>query len=241
MEAATSVIVDRAIGVLGLLLMAVGGYWFIPEASRSEMVQKYAEIPIVRTVWMHKWLALAFFCAATAATVVLVVTRQGRQGIHYVVSQVSHQASPVLSKMRQAIQIYYYRKLAILAALLLTFACQGVFIAGLWLIGEVMGVAADGKCYFVFFPISWLLGTIPITPGGLGIVEWAVKTMFKAAGVAENHAAALSLAQRALWIFGSLPGVVIHLVGAHLPQDAKSEPAAGQDKDFFIDYKSPVN
>ena len=151
-EAATSVIVDRAIGVLGLLLMAAGGYWFIPEASRSEMLQKYAEIPIIRAVWTHKWTALALFSAAMAIAVALIVTRQGRQGIHYAVSRVSHRASPALSKMRQAVQIYYYRKLAILAALLLTFACQGVFIAGLWLIGEAMGATADGKYYFVFLP-----------------------------------------------------------------------------------------
>ena len=40
---------------------------------------------------------------------------------------------------------------------------------------------------------------------------------------------ALALSQRLVWLFGSLPGVVIHLIGAHLP------------KDFFLDYDDAIN
>lgn len=225
-EAATSVIVDRAIGVLGLLLMAVGGYWFIPEASRKEMLRLYAETPIVQAILAHKWPAAAVFCMATALGIVLIATKRGRQGVHFAVSRVSHRASAALSKMRQAVQIYYYRKLAVIAGLLLTFACQSVFVAGLWLIGRGMGATADGKFYFVFFPISWLLGTIPITPGGVGVVEWSVRVMFEGAGVTKSQASVLALAQRVLWIVGSLPGGVIHLMGVHLP------------KDFSVDYQA---
>ncbi len=218
-EAATSVIVDRAIGVLGLLLMAVGGYWFIPAASRQEMLRRYAEAPVVQAMLAHKWLLGGVLGTATVAGLGLILTDRGRLMVHAAVSRVSHRASDALSEIRQAVKIYYKRKLAVFASLLLTFCCQGVFIVGVWLVGRAMAVTADAKYYFVFFPVSWLLGTIPITPGGAGVVEWAVKTMFKAAGVAENHALALALAQRALWIVGSLPGGVIHLMGAHLPRE----------------------
>jgi uncharacterized membrane protein YbhN (UPF0104 family) len=92
-----------------------------------------------------------------------------------------------------------------------------------------MNVGADVKYYFVFFPISWLLGTIPLTPGGVGVVEWSVRVMFEGAQVTTNHASALALAQRVLWIVGSLPGAVIHLMGAHLP------------KDFSVDYNKSID
>ncbi|MFZ0033715.1 MAG: lysylphosphatidylglycerol synthase transmembrane domain-containing protein, partial [Sedimentisphaerales bacterium] len=48
-EAATSVVVDRAMGVLGLFMMAVGGYWFVPSAARQELLRRYAETPLVWT------------------------------------------------------------------------------------------------------------------------------------------------------------------------------------------------
>jgi hypothetical protein len=48
------------------------------------------------------------------------------------------------------------------------------------------------------------------------------------AGVEKEAALALVLCQRIVWMLASLPGAVIHLVGAHLP------------KDFFVDYDKPV-
>ncbi len=228
-EAATSVIVDRAMGVLGLFLMAAGGYWFVPSSARQEMLQRYAEIPIIKAMWMHKWMLAGMLLVTTAVGLGLVLTKDGRELVHRAVSRVSHRASTALSEIRQAVRIYYKKKLAILASLLLTFGCQGVFVLGLWIVGKGLEVETDVKYYFVFFPISWLLGTIPLTPGGVGVVEWAVRVMFEGAQVTTNHASALAMAQRVLWIVGSIPGAVIHLMGTHLP------------KDFSVDYDKSID
>jgi hypothetical protein len=100
----------------------------------------------------------------------------------------------------------------------------------MWLIGKDMGVTADIKYYFIFFPISWLLGTLPISVGGVGVMELWLKMMFvRVCAVPENPAFALASSQRILWIIGSLPGVVIHLIGAHLP------------KDFFVDHNKSID
>lgn len=228
-EAATSVLVDRAMGVLGLFMMAAGGYWFVPSAARQEMLKRYAEIPIIKAMWAHKWPLAGILLVITVVGLGLILTQNGRKIVHKVVSLTSLRASAALSKIRQAVRIYYKKKLAILASLLLTFCCQGVFILGLWIVGKGIEVDTDVKYYFVFFPVSWLLGTIPLTPGGVGVVEWSVRVMFEGAQVTTNHASALALAQRVLWIAGSLPGAVIHLMGTHLP------------KDFSIDYNKPID
>ncbi len=228
-EAATSVIVDRAIGVLGLFMMAAGGYWFVPSAARQEMLQRYAEIPLIKAMWMHKWLLGGILLVVIVVELSLILTQNGRKMVRSAVSRVSHRAAITLSRIRQAVQLYYKKKLALFASLLLTFGCQGVFILGLWIVGKGMDVEADVKYYFVFFPVSWLLGTIPLTPGGVGVVEWSVRVMFEGAQVTTNHASALAMAQRVLWIAGSLPGAVIHLMGTHLP------------KDFSVDYNKSID
>jgi hypothetical protein len=228
-EAATSVIVDRAMGVLGLFLMAVGGYWFVPSAARQEMLRRYAETPFIKAIWMHKWVAGGILLVVIVVVLGLILTQNGRKIVHNAVSRVSHRAANALSKIRQAVHIYYKKKLAIFASLLLTFGCQGVFILGLWIVGKGLDIGADIKYYFVFFPISWLLGTIPLTPGGVGVVEWSVRVMFEGAQVTTNYASALAMAQRVLWIVGSLPGAVIHLMGTHLP------------KDFSVDYDKSID
>ena len=83
------------------------------------------------------------------------------------------------------------------------------------------------KYYFVFFPIAWLLGALPISIGALGIWEGTLKLLFSKVAVGAD-VSTLALSHRIIWLFGSLPGVFIHLLGAHLP------------KDFFIDYTKSV-
>lgn len=229
LEAAMSVVIDRIIGLMGLLIMAIGGFWFVPTAARNELFSRYAETPPIRAMLMHKWWVLGFCITATVFGLVLILTDSGRRIIKSTVSKVSTQASAALSKLRQAVKIYYKKKLAIFACLGLTFILQGVFIFGLWLIGNAIGAQADWKYYFVFFPISWLLGTVPITPGGVGVVEWSVRVMFEGAQMLTIQASVLAMAQRVLWILGSLPGAFIHLMGTHLP------------KEFSIDSKETIN
>jgi hypothetical protein len=75
-----------------------------------------------------------------------------------------------------------------------------------------------------------VLGAVPISIGGAGIVEGLLFFMFtKFAGVDEGPALALALCQRIVWMLTSLPGAAIHLFGAHLP------------KDFSVDYERPIN
>jgi hypothetical protein len=41
----------------------------------------------------------------------------------------------------------------------------------------------------------------------------------KLASVSSEQAVALAVCHRVIWLIGSLPGVVIHLAGAHLPKE----------------------
>jgi uncharacterized membrane protein YbhN (UPF0104 family) len=131
--------------------------------------------------------------------------------------------------VRQSIRIYCHKWPAVVGALLLTFFCQGITVVAMWLLGTEIGIEVPVKYYFIFFPVSWLLGAVPISVGGLGIMEGWLTMMFRRVGaMSVGDAATLAICQRLLFLFVSLPGAVIHLIGAHLP------------KDFFIDYDKPA-
>ena len=83
--------------------------------------------------------------------------------------------------------------------------------------GRNLGIEVPIKYYFIFFPVSWLIGTIPISIGGLGVMEGSITFMFKTIGVSSRNASAIAVCQRLVWWVLALPGVVIHLAGAHLP------------------------
>ena len=136
----------------------------------------------------------------------------------------------ILRKVLAAAKLYSRRPLTVICGIGLTILLQSLCIIGFWLLGRNMGMQAPIKYYFVFFPVAWLVGALPISIGALGIWEGTLKLLFGkvAIGLGE-HLSALALGHRIIWLFGSLPGVVIHLVGGHLP------------KEIFIDYQRPVN
>jgi uncharacterized protein (TIRG00374 family) len=229
LEAALSVFVDRVIGLFGLLIMAFGCYWFIPEESREGGLNFSFEINFFRRMNEYKsffiWLGVAF----AVIIVFLLLSARGQSLLGRGFSVIRRRGASVLSKVRQSIRIYCHKWPAIIAALLLTFCCQGVTVVAMWLVGRDIGIDVPAKYYFVFFPVSWLLGAVPISVGGLGIMEGWLKVMFMRVGtMSGKDALALALCQRLIFLLASLPGVVIHLIGAHLP------------KDFFIDYGKPA-
>jgi len=229
LEAALSVFVDRVIGLVGILIMAFFCYWFIPVAGQRERINFSYKINFLDSLAEYRWVFLGIGLIFWAFIIIFVSSAKGREFLDRSYKIIRRRAVGVLGKVQNAIKIYYNKKLAIALALVLTFYCQGIFVIGMWLIGKQIGVTAHMKYYFIFFPISWLLGTLPISVGGLGVMEGWLKVIFsQACGVPGDKALALALGQRLLWLIGSLPGAVIHLVGAHLP------------KDFFIDYEKPI-
>jgi len=103
-------------------------------------------------------------------------------------------------------------------AVILSLCCQSLAIIGFWLIGHNLGIEAQLKYYFMFYPLSWIIGVIPISVGGAGVMELGLKGMFgMVTTVTVDQGQTLGLAQRVIFLVTSLPGVAIHLAGRHLP------------------------
>jgi uncharacterized protein (TIRG00374 family) len=125
-----------------------------------------------------------------------------------------------------AMKLYSRSPLTIIGTIGLTVVLQGISIAGFSLLGRNLGIDIPIKYYFVFFPVSWLIGTIPISIGGLGVMEGSISYMFRLIGVSGENASAIAICQRLIWWVCAIPGIVIHLFGAHLPANKR---------EFFVD------
>ena len=87
-----------------------------------------------------------------------------------------------------------------------------------------MGLEVPIKYYFVFFPIGWVLGALPISPAGAGVLEGGIVFLFtRVPGVTAEQALVLAMCQRVMFLLASLPGIVIHIMGAHLPAGQEGE------------------
>jgi uncharacterized protein (TIRG00374 family) len=221
-EAAFSVFVDRLVGLSGLFLIAILAYWLIPVENgatpRLEFRAGFFE-GLVRYWWI--------FAVAGAACLFVVagflVNSKGRELLNKWMKQSVHRVHASLSTGYKSIVTYWNHKTALVLAYVLTFLCHGVLIVGMVFVGRDIGIESAARDYFVFFPAAWIAGALPISVGGLGIWEEVLKLLFVGVGANAEKVIALAIFQRLLWICSSLPGVVIHLSGSHLPRDFSVE------------------
>jgi uncharacterized protein (TIRG00374 family) len=230
LEAALSVFVDRAVGLTGMLIMAFCCYWFIPVEDKQQRFEFSYNFNFFQHIIEYKWPLLAIAVVVVIVLAAFIANPRGRALLQRWRTFLRHRRAEMLGRTRNAIRIYCSKKLALVCALLVTFCCQSMHVMAMWLIGREIGLTAHIKYYFIFFPISWLLGALPISVGGLGIMEGWLKVMFnRVCEASSEYALVLALCQRLILLLASLPGAVIHLIGAHLP------------KDFFIDCNESIN
>lgn len=214
LEAAFSVIVDRIIGLFCLVCMAGLFYLFFPVADSvnqgepevSGLLSKIAE---------YRDIIIYFGIAIVLCPAVLLM-------IPFVRSRVVSGVKTVLSrrhKVFQAIKLYAKKPIIIILLIPLTICAQSLTILGLWCIGVSVGVPVALKYYFVIFPVSWVIGAIPIVPGGWGVLEVTVSELFKSLGATAGQGELLAVCQRLILLLASLPGLVVHLTGRHRPSD----------------------
>ena len=224
-EAVLSVFVDRAIGLLTTLVIAVF-FYSIFLRGRGRVINANEQGGFPRSVAEYGPIFFWLVLVVAAVFCVLLSCRSGRVRLRKAWSYICEYAVKVVKKLTDAFILYCRKPLTILVAFGLTVVLQVMVITGFWFLDVSMGIEASLKYYYVFFTLTWVLGALPVSIGGVVVVEVVLASMFiKFAGVGEGAASALALSQRAVWMLASLPGAVIHLFGAHLP------------KDFFIDDK----
>jgi len=214
LEAAFSVIVDRVIGLFCLVCMAGLFYLFFPVAASvnqgepelSGLLSKIAE---------HRDIIIYIGTAVALCPIILMITPFTR-------GKVISGAKSILSKRHNifsAIKLYLKKPVILFLMIPLTICAQSLAILGLWCIGKSVGVPVAAKYYFVIFPVSWIVGAIPIVPGGWGVLEVTVSALFKSSGATVGQGEILAVCQRLILLLASLPGLVVHLTGIHRPSD----------------------
>jgi len=228
-EAALSVFVDRLIGLLSTLVIAIF-FYLLFLAGQGKAITFESQGGLLKSAAEYKWFV---FYAVVAVGVVFcgfLLHRRGRAIVKKVWSSVCMYGVRMIKKLRDATILYCSKPMTILAVFTLTVFLQLLTITGFWFLGVNLGIAVSIKYYYVLFTLTWVFGAVPVSIGGAVVVEGMLYILFtQVAGVEKEAALAIALCQRAIWMLGSLPGAVIHLIGAHLP------------KEFFVDYNEPLN
>jgi len=227
-EAVLSVFADRAIGLLSTFMIAAF-FYLLFLAGRGEKIDLAGKGNFLTFLARHQSGILYIFLFAGAVLGVLLLHHRTRAILSKSWLYLYLRARRTVAKLKNTIAIYCKKPLILLVVFLLSVGAQIVVITGFWILGTSMGIEASIKYYYVFFTLMWVVAALPISIGGAVVMEGGLAYLFvRFAGVETEAALALALCQRVTWMVASIPGALVHLVGAHLP------------KDFFVDENERI-
>ncbi len=197
-QAAASVLMDRLLGVVSIVLVGV---------VALIGAQRLIAIP---GIWIILTLA-SVICAAAALTV--FSERVAGFGQVMVARLPTQKAKRLSAGLIDAVRRYSHHHAELINVLAMSIAVQVIRVVQAYCLGEALGLAVPIWIYFAFIPTILLIMQLPITVAGLGTSQVAFAWLFGAVGVPAAGAVALSILFVALGIVGNLPGALLYAFG----------------------------
>jgi uncharacterized protein (TIRG00374 family) len=194
-ESAASVMMDRVLGVLSMVIVGA------------------CALPFAREVGIERGLiaalAVAFIACAAAGTIVF--SEQAAAAVMRLIDLVPlnpvHRATTALT---EAVRRYSRHHIELARVLSMSIGVQAIRVVQAWCLGEALGINLPLLTYFAVVPVILLIMQIPITINGLGTTQVAFVTLLGASGAGAPQATALSILFLVLGLIGSLPGGVFY-------------------------------
>ena len=193
-DAVASVLMDRLLGVVSILMVAVAG-----AVLARALIDIRVLFPALAFLTILCFAALAVVFsprAASAAAAILARLPRGRD---------------IGQRLVAAIQRYADYHGAMANVLLCSVAVQVLRVLQTYCLGLALGLAVPLGVYFALVPIILLIVLMPITINGIGTTQAGFVWLFGRAGVGEAPAFALSVLFLAIAIVGNLPGGFLYL------------------------------
>ena len=197
-ESAASVVMDRALGVLSMVLVAV-----IALAFAREMLDVPGVAATVVIAGLGCVVGAAGIYSTHAATLAraIVAYVPGRKARHLVEGLID------------SIRRYANHHGEVTSVLLSSIVVQGLRVLQAYCLGQGLGIQVPLTTYFVFIPLIVIVMQVPITVSGLGVSQAMFDLLFTRVGVPSSQAVALSILFVALAIVGNLPGAFLYATG----------------------------
>jgi uncharacterized membrane protein YbhN (UPF0104 family) len=195
--AIASVLMDRVLGVLSVLLMAGVGLTLASDLLGDPSVL----------------LALGLSSLVCIGTGLVIFTRAGSAGRALLARLPWERARRTGNSLVSAIQDYAPASLELLQVTGGSVAVQVLRIVQAYLLGRALGIDAGLAVYFAFVPLILLVILVPVSVSGLGTGQVAFVWLFGRVGVGTPEAFALSILFVGLGVVGNLPGALLYLRG----------------------------
>jgi uncharacterized protein (TIRG00374 family) len=197
-QSLASVLMDRLLGVLGVVVAAIGGLLLVPDLVADRVV-----------AW-----SLVLAAAGCVVGAAIVFSERVDDVLRRRVTQSrSGRVHQIADRVLSALQAYRSHRGVLGGVLAASVGVQVLRSLQAALLGASIGLEVPIVAYLAAVPVIVLIMQIPITVSGLGTSQVGFELLFTRFGATSADAIALSLLFVALGTVGNLPGALLYLTG----------------------------
>ena len=186
-EAVASVIIDRVVGLYGMLLVASAGQVLAGNIG--------ALTPELRSL---KMLVLVMAGIGTVGIALLMTPALSGPRMQQWLRRIPL-AGHTLSRLFGAADAYRHERRYLFAAIAIACVMHTSLVTSFWLIGQGLPILAPSfSATFLVGPLSLSAGAIPLTPAGLGTFEAAMNQLYTAVGSAPGDGLLVAICYRVM-------------------------------------------
>ena len=133
-----------------------------------------------------------------------------------------------IAEMGEAIRLYRKQIGRLLLAIVISFVAHLLWVGSVAMIGLSVSLEVPWYSYFLYIPLIYIIASVPLTPGGIGLVEQFYLIFFASN---PSKVLAVALMARLIPILWGLPGAVVAITGPKLPKADTLQAELGLDSD----------
>lgn len=221
-RAVVSVLIDRILGLLALVILGgvMATYQYVAAPNKNDAMARACLNVSLGSVAIMVMVAFGM-------AVIFQPTVRKLLGLEYILNRLPMQAQ--VEKARDATRIYRARPVLMLVMLLITLPVHLTVVVSTMLCGQAFDLSIDPLYYFTIVPVIVLVGAIPISPQGAGVMEIFAIMLTQQQGATVSEAFVLTMSIRMVQILWNLTGGIFVLRGGYHAPTALEQKELGQD------------
>ena len=209
-HAVMSVIVDRLIGLVALII--IGGAM----AAFQYQIRECREVAVIcGMIVLGTIFGLAVFCNSKLRQIT---------GLDFIINRLPMQQQ--VQTALQAIELYRQRPWLVLSTLVMTFPVHFTVIVSAMFVGTAFSLPLPLMYYWAAVPVIVLVGSIPISPQGAGVMEVLALQLTRVYGTSAGQAFAWTMSIRLIQILWNLIGGLFVFRGNYHPPSERKQPSS---------------
>jgi hypothetical protein len=195
-DAVASVLMDRLLGVISILIVAIGG---------AVLARNLLDVTVLLP-------AIGLLSVACVASLAVVFSPRIASLLTTVLERLPRGRDPG-KRLLAAIQRYARCRRALVSALAGSIVVQILRVLQTYCLGLSLGLVVPLDVYFALVPLILFIVLLPVTINGIGTTQAGFVWLFGRAGVDGASAFALSVLFLSIAIVGNLPGGLLYFWG----------------------------